>query len=312
MADEQITTEAEPEVVKPPRVAIICSRRIVTDYSLYLKFLLVGLADESVPVLLVCPPGLNVESVVPPAFEVVSHPAVNIPLTERYSRKLLLDRLIQFEPMILHCLCESRAALTRWLARHLNIPYLLNIDSISRPWHPVTISQTRCARIITPAKTVAAHFTAVHPKFADRVSQINIGTFVPDETACFAHPERVPGIVIAQPLADAGELDNLFHALHRLTVENYQFMVALIGAGDAEKKLRKLLISLGLLRVVTIMSSLPAIEPALAAADIFIVPRPPSSFSMSMLSAMSAGCAVAACKGEIGRASCRERVFGLV
>ncbi|MGA2092896.1 MAG: glycosyltransferase family 4 protein [Sedimentisphaerales bacterium] len=299
MAEEQIVSEVEQEVAKPPRTAIICSRRTITDYSLYLKYLLLGLADESAQVLLVAPPRVNIEAVVPPAFEAVRHPAVEFPLMQRYNRKALLERLAEFRPALLHCLCESMAALTSWLSRQLQIPYILNIDSISRPWHPVMISPTRCVGIIAPAKSIADHLVLVHPKYADRVRQINIGVFTAETVACFTHRDRVPGIVIAHPLTNAGDLDNIFQVFHRLGVENYQFMAAVIGADSAEKHIRNLLRELGLSRLVTFIGSLSGIDPAIAAADIFVVPRPSSGFNMALLAAQASGCAVAACKGGV-------------
>jgi glycosyltransferase involved in cell wall biosynthesis len=299
MPEDQITSDFEPEAPKPPRVALIASSRTVAEYPLYLKYLLVGLADESVPVLLICPPGWDIDSLVPPAVEVVRHPAVDIPLMERYNRRLLFDRISKFQPDLLHCLCETSAQLARWLARHLNVPYLLNINSIVSRFQLLSLSPTRCAAIIAPAKTIADNFAAGHPKFADRIRQINIGVFVETITTCFAHPDRRPGIVIATPLDNPADLQNLFHAIHRLTIDGYQFMVALITAGRAEKHLRKQLRSLGLLRVVTIVPRILGLYSAGSAADVFIVPRPSAGFNMLLLAAMSAGSVVAACTGGV-------------
>jgi glycosyltransferase involved in cell wall biosynthesis len=300
MPKEQITSDLEPMPAKPLRVALIASHRIVTEYSLYLKYLLVGLADESVPVLLICPPRLDVDSIVPPAIEVVRHPAIDVPLLERYNRNLLINHLAGFKPDLLHCLCETNAALVRWLARQLNVSYLLNINSIISRFHYLPISTTRCIAIITPAKSIADNLAAAHhPKFADRIRQINIGAFVSGAAACFANPDRLPGIVVAHPLDSHGDLDNLFQAFHRLSIENYQFMVALVGTGKAEKLLRRKLRSLGLLRTITIVPRLPGLDSAMSAADIFIVPRPSQSFNPLLLSAMSVGSAVAACKGGV-------------
>ena len=299
MPDEQITTDSEPQAPRPPRVAIIASSRTIAEYPLYLKFLLVGLADESVPVQLVCPPRLDVVTLVPPAVEVVRHPAIDIPLMERYNRRLLLRRLDEFGPDILHCLCEISAPLTRWLSRHLEIPYLLNVNSLVSRFQLLSLSPARCAAIIAPAKTIADNFAAGHPRFADRIRQINIGTFVDSSTACFAHPQRLPGIIVAGPLDNPVGLDNLFHALHRLIIDNYQFMVAIISAGRAEKQIRKQLRSLGLIRIVAIVPRLPGLESAMASADVFIVPRPCSGFNTLLLSAMSAGSVVASPKGGV-------------
>jgi glycosyltransferase involved in cell wall biosynthesis len=299
MPDDQITSDFEPEMPRPPRIALVASRRTVSEYPLYLKFLLVGLADESVPVILICPPACDVDPIVPPAVEVVRHPALDVPLLERYNRRFLLNRLDKFQPDVLHCLCETSAALTRWLARHLDVPYLLNINSIATHWHLLTPSTIRCTNIIVPARTIADHFAAAHPKFADRLRQINIGTFVEATTACFAHPDRLPGIVVAPPLDNPAGLDNLFLAFHRLAVGGYQFVVALVATGRAESHIWKQLRSLGLLRVVAVVPHLLGLYSAGSAADIFIVPRPSRSFNMLLLAAMGAGSLVAASKGGV-------------
>lgn len=299
MTEEQTHNDIEQELPKPPRTACLCSRRVITDYSLYLKYLLVGLADESVPAMLVAPPRINIESIVPPSFATVRYPSIEFPLMQRYNRKSLLDRLMEFKPAMLHCLCESLAALTRWLSRQLNVPYILNVDSIIRPWHPLAVSPTRCAAILTPARSIAEHLISTHPKYADRVRQVNIGTFVADKVACFTHRDRVPGIVIAHRPDNANDLDNIFHIFHRLAVEKYPFMIALIGADIAEKHLRNLLRELDLSRFVAFIPSLTGIDPVIAAADIFIVPRPLTGFSMALMSAISAGCAVAGCRGGV-------------
>ena len=299
MPEEQKTTDFEPLTPKPPRVAIIASRRIVSEFPLYLKYLLIGLADESVPVVLICPPGCEVDYIVPPAVEVVRHPAINVPLLEHYNLKLLLNRLSAFRPEMLHCLCETKAHLVRWLARQLNLNYLLNINSIVSRFHHIPVSNARCVAIIAPAKTIADNLAVTHPKLADRIRQINIGAFVQTSVACFANPDRLPGIVVAHPLDNHGELDNLFQAFRRLAIDNYQFMVALVGAGRAEKQLRRKLRNLGLLRLITIVPRLPGLDSAMAAADIFIAPRPSGSFNPLLLSAMSAGSVVAASKGGV-------------
>jgi glycosyltransferase involved in cell wall biosynthesis len=299
MTDEQMNADIEPEASKPPRVAIIASCRTLAEYPSYLKHLLVGLADESVRGILICPPGGNADSVVPPAVEVVRHPAIDIPLMQHYNLHLLLNRVRKFKPEIIHCLCETSASTARWLARNLNIPYLLNINSISSHWSVITFSTTRCANIIVPSKIIAENFISANPKFADRVRQINIGAFVEDSTACFIHPEHLPGIVVAPPIDNSASLEPLFQALHRLTADGCQFIVAIIASGRPEGPLWKQIRSLDLLHAVTIVPRPLGLYSAGSAADIFIVPRPSVRFNMLLLTAMSVGSAVVASKGGV-------------
>jgi glycosyltransferase involved in cell wall biosynthesis len=299
MFDEQPTSELEPEAPRPPRVAIIASRRTLTEYPSYLKHQLVGLADESVPVILVCPPGSSVDSIVPPAVEIFRHPAIDIPLMQHYNLHLLLNRVRRFMPEIIHCLCETSASTARWLARNLNIPYLLNINSIPSRWSVITFSATRCVNIIVPSKVIADNFLSAHPKFADRVRQINVGTFVDDSTACFIHPEHLPGIVVAPPVDNSASIENLFQALHRLTVDGCQFIVAVIASGRPEGPIWKQIRSLDLLGAVTIVPRPLGFYSAGSAADIFVVPRPSDRFNMLLLTAMGVGSVIAASRGGV-------------
>lgn len=299
MQNETTINESEQPTPKPPRVAIIASRHTINEFPLYIKYLLVGLADESVPATLICPPHSDVVSIVPPAFEVIRHPALDVPFLEFYNLKLLFNKLMAFRPGVLHCLCESKSYQARWLSRHLNINYVMSINSIITRFHYLSISSNRCKSIIVPTRTIAESLTAAYPKFSDRIHKINIGTFVSSTTACFSHSERIPGIIISNPLDNPQSLDNLFLSLHRLAIENYQFMVVLIGQGKAEKQIRKKLRTLGLLRIVTIVPRLAGLDSALSAADMFIIPRPASNFNTLLLAAMSAGSAVAASKGGV-------------
>ena len=44
---------------KSLRLALIASEHTICEYSKFLERLLIGLADESIPVALICPPGYN-------------------------------------------------------------------------------------------------------------------------------------------------------------------------------------------------------------------------------------------------------------
>ena len=74
---KESTSESAAE--KPLRLALIVSEHTVLEYSISLEHLLVGLADESIPVSLVCPPSCDMDSVVSGVVEVIRHPVFNLP-----------------------------------------------------------------------------------------------------------------------------------------------------------------------------------------------------------------------------------------
>ncbi len=166
MNKEQRHSTSEAAAEKSLRPALIVSEHTVFEYSISLEHLLVGLADESIPVALVCPPSCDMASVVSGVVEVIRHPAFNLPLMGHLNKKGLVEQLTRFKPTVLHCLCESKAGLTKHLARQLDLPYVLTVNSLQQRWkhfayqrqiHPLSISSSHCAKIIVPAKSIAAN-----------------------------------------------------------------------------------------------------------------------------------------------------------
>ncbi len=296
---EQKSSVSQKLVKKSLRVALIASEHITCEYSVFLERLLIGLANESIPTALICPPGFNPGTAFTGFAEVISHPVLDLPMMERLNTRLLAERLTKFEPTILHCLCESRASLTKQLARRLDLPYLLMVNSLQNKWSRLSISPKHCAKIISPAKSIAANIASVHPRFADLIEQINTGTFTAEGSRCFYEPSRLATMVITDPLDKADDFENLFNVIRHLMIDGYEFMTVIVGGGRAERQLWKLLSALGLLQIVNIVPRHLPWRSVLAAADIFIRPKPNYAFDPILLEAMSIGVAVAGCTGGV-------------
>jgi glycosyltransferase involved in cell wall biosynthesis len=295
---EEIGSEAVV-VRKSLRPALIVSARNLTEHTTFLRHLLVGMADESIPVALVCPPGFDTESVAPAPAALFTHPFLNFPLMEHLGVGRLAAQLERFKPTVVHCLCESRAQLTRRLARRLDVPYVLMINSLARRVYRLSLSPRRCARIIVPAETIGAHVVQALPRFADRVAQIAMGSFVDTDTLCFSDSSRLPSLVVAHPLRRVSDFENLLKAIKSLRTDSREFMAVIMGTGPAEHSLRGLLVTLGLSDIVTIVPILNPWRSVVAAGDIFVQPQPLRGFSAFLLEAMAVGTAVAACWGGV-------------
>jgi len=284
---------------KSMRVALIASEHTIWEYSVFLERLLVGLADESIPVALICPPDFNPGTVFTGITEVINYPIFDLPLIERLNMRLLTERLSKFEPTILHCLCESMAPLTRKLAHRMDLPYVLRVNSLQKKWSHLSISTNYCHKIIVPARSIAENMTNVHPRFADRIKQINTGTFAAEKTLCFSDPTRLTTMVITDPFIKTDDFENLFNVFKHLLIDGYEFMVVIAGGDSADRHLWKLLDALGLLKVVSIVPRRLPWRSILTAGDIFIRVRPNYVFDPMLLQAMSIGTVVAGCKGGV-------------
>lgn len=284
---------------KPLHVALIISEHVLAEYPMLLQNLLVGLATEPVQAALVCPPGADVGSIVSGPVEVIRHPIVDLPLAERLSRGALVRSLAEFGPTVLHCLCPSKAPLTAWLARRLDVPYILTINAIQKRWTPLAGLSSHCAAILAPARTIAANLAELQGRLAERIEQVNIGTFVADKICCYSPPSRIATMVLAHPFDNIDEFENLFNALRHLTLDGYEFMMLVMGGGPGESRLRELVAARDLQQIVTIVPPMRPCRSVMSAGDIFIQPQPTSAFNPFLLEAMSVGAAIAACRGGV-------------
>jgi len=287
------------EKAKPLRVALVISGRTVSEYSIFLRHLLIGFADESIQAALICPPGVDVDSVLCGAVEVIRHPAVDLPLAERFSRSSAARRLAEFGPVVLHCLCQSKASPAAWLGNRLNLPCVLTVNSLQKRRGPLARSARQCARIAAPTRSIAESIARLHPRLADRVEHINVGAFVAETGSCFSHTSRIATIVVSHPFDRVDDFENLLSAVRHMKLDGYEFMTLLMGGGRGESKVRELLNALDLLSTVTVVPKITPCRSVLAAGDIFVRPRPSDSFDPFLLEAMSVGLAVAACTGGV-------------
>lgn len=281
------------------RPVLIASESMLVEQSTFLRHLLAGLADESIATVLVCPPGYDVESIMPVPVNVLSHPPVDLPFMEHFGLRYLAAQLAKFRPTLLHGLSENRASLTRRLAHRLNLPYVQMITSLAKRCSRVRLSPQRCGAVIAPTKTIAAGMAKAYPRLAGRVRQVNVGAFIEEDKVCFSDPSRLASIVLAQPLERVSDFESFFRVVKELLAEGYEFMVILMGSGPAEHGLRRLLERLGIFRAVTLVPILDPWRSVLAAGDIFVQPQPVPAFNMFLLEAMSLGTAVAACMGGV-------------
>ena len=287
------------KTIRPVRPVLLISEQTVSHYPTVLARLLVGLADQSIPVVLVCPPQCEVQSLLFGAVEVIRYPGVVFPLAERFDRKRLMATLGNYDLTVLHCLCETKASLARMLARHLDIPYVLTINSLHARRTGLSVSSKRCVSIACPTASIARSMRGLYPHLAERVSVIGFGTFVENGCCCFSNANELPSIVMACDLRLARDFECVFKAISDLVLDHYEFSVIVMGQGRAESAIRQMMAQMGLQQTVTIVPELHPWRSVLSAGDIYLVPQPLSRFCSYLLETMSVGVAVAGCKGGV-------------
>lgn len=281
----------------PVRPVLIASEHTVYEYTGFMQRLVVGLSDDSIPCIIICPRSCFMDIIEPPGVEIIRYPFYEIPLMWRQNSRFLVEKLSDFKPTVLHSLCESKAIFTRQISRRMSLPYIVTVNSVQSSRWKVSISSRRCAGITVPSPSIKSNLERLFPRYAERVRQINIGTFVETTDHLPLERNRIPTMITTFPLRRVGDFEKLFGAIRHLVIEGYEFMFVVSSEGRAERELRKLLKGLGLLQYVIIVPRSLAWRSILGAGDIYIEPKPSKAFDPLLLQAMSAGCAVVGCAG---------------
>lgn len=293
----------ESEVEKISRPVLIISEKNIREHSQYLSRLLVGLVDKSVSVALLSPRGWLIEPHAPPTVEIVNYPSLSFPFLNHRIAGGMAERLADFKPTILHCLCESKGGLVKSLAELLNLPYILSVNSLLGRMTHLHLSSKHLVFVTAPSKSIASQIARRYPKQADKIQQVNIGVFLNEQQIPL---ENLAGPVVMIIPMNIGatyrkteQFENLLAALRRLAIDNFDFILVIISSGRGERKLRKLIADSGLTQKVTIVPELLPLRSVLAAGDIFIKIIQTYSFDPLLLEAMGSGLIVASCEDEL-------------
>ena len=296
---EELQTTADKHRIRHLRPVLIVSKDSVTSYRIFLQHLLLGLADNSISPVIVCPPQCNLNSIAFPAVEIIRHPFFNIPLIfNNKNNQILNECMLKLKPNIIHCLCPTKASLARKLSKALNLNYVLSLNSLEKNYKTLTISSKRCSAILLPTESIAENFIKLHPGLSSKVRQINVGTFVQPQVDCLKNISQTVSMVTAVSTSDTEKIGNLLTAIRHLVIDGYEFMLIIIASCKSEKPLRKLIHELGLIQTITIIPQTFPWRNILTGSDIFIQAIPGDSFDPMLIEAMAAGLAVAGCKGR--------------
>ncbi|MFH1613923.1 MAG: glycosyltransferase family 4 protein [Planctomycetota bacterium] len=295
MADAQTDTKTAVQKNDPVRPAIILDSATLRTSTIFLEHFLAGMTTQAYVPVVVCPPDADTSCIPSPPASIIYYPAIKLPLLwTAYNRKRLFDDLLKQKPTILHCIGTTHVNLTAKLAQRMDLPYLLMIESLPKSFIPFSVSPARCAAILSPVARTVTALRKKFPALAERVSHLRLGTFIEDTCACFESLSRIPGIVMAGPLISAADFEQVLKAVKHLAIEANEFVLAVIGSGPAQSQIRKIVKTLGLTHIVSMLDNVRSIRSVFAGADIFIQPGPIRTFNACLLEAMSVGMAIAA------------------
>jgi glycosyltransferase involved in cell wall biosynthesis len=295
MAEEENSQETfAGEGVRP---VLLTDAATLRDRDSYLRHCLVGLADESCKGIVLCPSGVSLGQVEAAPAEIVTYPPL-LPLgLWQPILSPLVEQIRRLEPTVLHCMTLGKLSLTRKLSELLKIPYITSVNSPDRQlWR--LCCKGNYTFVVTPSETLARKMRAEMPGAAEKVRTVTIGAFVSEKSACFSSNNELATMVIVHPLDNTAAFEATFSAIKHLSIDGMDIVVALMGSGKAEGKVRHLITDLGLGHVINIVPEVRPLRQVFSAADIYVKPVRSMNFDFLLLDAMSEGMAVAACRGD--------------
>jgi rhamnosyl/mannosyltransferase len=214
--------------------------------------------------------------------------------TGKRSFESLVDQ-ISTKPRVIHSLASDGAHLSAKLADHYKADLVLQVAA----FHDLRVYRALKSEAVAamPAFTepLADRMTA---EFQDKgwpIEVIRPGTHALKAPTCFTDPDNIPTLLVDCPLVSGVGLNDVLEAAARLTQEQTEYMLFILGAGPKESVYRRRAAELQIGPHVTFAGQVREWTKVLEGADIFIQVRPSSAFQISSLGAMAAGMAVIGC-----------------
>jgi glycosyltransferase involved in cell wall biosynthesis len=295
--------QARPQAEQPRpqrvRVGWIAAPGTLDHLARVIQPLAVGVLDELIDLVAVCPREANTEEMPSPPVEVVPYrPLRRLGLragaVERLGGELREHRLD-----LLHALDAQGAGLAHRLARALKLPCVLSSFSLADARRLSGIGGSAAA-VVAASDLVRRRLLERHVAPPDSIRVVRPGVYPTRHATCFTRPQQSIAIVAAGSLDDFHPFRAVLEAFAALRREGHDCVQFILGQGRAERHLRKVADKFGVRTEVTIVDrpregQLPGI---FKAADLYVSPAPTRSVDMHSLLAMAAGVPVLAATDE--------------
>jgi glycosyltransferase involved in cell wall biosynthesis len=291
MANENGNDSSE---VKPIiRPAILADEWTLYYYSSYIRKIMVGLTGEGCSAILVGPQGHETETVLYPSVDFIEHPEIKMRLFASKNRQLLLEKLSRSKPALLHGFWPGDMKLLSFLSEKLDIPAVATFFETPRKRHVASIPDS--AILAASSEPIYQSIVSPDENLKSRTFCIPLGTFVEEESACFDTPNQTTSLVVCEELNHLHDYEPLLNAVRHLLAEGFEFSLAIMGQGPAERAIRKRISSLGLTYVVAVVPPLHPVRPVFLGMDVFIHIKDRHRCNLALMEAMSVGLTVAGC-----------------
>lgn len=275
-------------------VCLVADEEVVERFPGFVRYLQIGLIDDPIEFVLVAPNHPRTEGLTAGSTRLVRYRKLPRFFRGFALRSVAADiqkslsSINRKGTLLVHSLSLSSAPLAVQIAQAAGADLIINVASRTALNDPQLMQCLAMAtKLITPVHAVeeAIRHSSLAPKTAETVP---FGVAAGAEPAAFKDA-HAPAILAASPLERESGLDALIRAVASVNREFPDLATFIIGKGPYESDLRKLANSLGLGSSVMFTGRLEHLRSAMAAADIFCVPRTLPYYREEPIHAMALG-----------------------
>lgn len=279
---------------RPLRVGWVAGRETLSQLGRILQPLAVGLVDELVELVVLCPDSRVPDELPSPPLEVLTYAPPRWWESTRKAVDCVAQRVGGLKLDLLHGLDESAAKLTAGLARTLDLKYVISSYAFGGPGRLKRLDD-RAAGVLPACEVVRDYLLKHRVAGEQKVHLLHPGVYLAGEPTCFATPGRSVTVLVGGS-AEAGAFEAVLRSFAELHERNYDCAYFLLGAGKAERALRGRVNRHGLRQEVTFVGeqSPRQLVGVLEAADIYVAPAPSRRVDVRCLLAMASGTPVLA------------------
>jgi len=277
------------------RVGWVAGERTLENFGRMLNPLAIGLMDELVELVVICPAGVDLGVFPSPPTEALRHGRLRWWGFETGAVESLSAELKSRKVQLLHALEAATVPLTRKLAAWSGLRYVVSSLGLGDGRRLRTLDDQVVA-VLAGSGPVCSELRARRVAAVEKIQIVRPGVHHVDQAACFSDSGKSVSIVATGRMDDFAAFDAVLRSFAELRCRKYDCAFFMIGNGRAEKRLRAQAERLSLRKELTFIDRLPAVQmpDVFKAADLFISPTAGRQIDLLPLLAMAAGVPVLA------------------
>ncbi len=209
-----------------------------------------------------------------------------------FSFRKLLHLIREYEPDLVHIQNLRSLSFGLRITESLNLPFLVTIHHLPQS-SQVNLSHANLVRVIAVNEVIRESLVNdfLLPKDQIRVlrSGLNLDRFIPGEAPLSLEDGRIPVIGAIGRLSKVKGYEFLLQAARKVLDKGKEVHFLIIGDGEEEASLRKLVRQLELQKQVTFCPPLPDLAELMRNFDILVVPTQRGGLGLTALEAMAMG-----------------------